>query len=353
MSTRSRANSTISGSNVIVTLNNINEDSSIKVHRRRRTSSIVVTAVEDSLVNSKKQKSTEIKIVNWDNLSEWQKDNEFIFDGYVKETNSVLRCVKSLKLMHNESINIWTHLVPSVIYLCLLIGFTDFVLEKKLVEILGVDHNLMDTIDYVMVNIFFLGAFLCLFCSSCFHCFKQHSESVSVIWSKADYMGIIILISTSIISLLYYGFYDHLFLCKFFTIVTAIFGATCGVFVLNDKFNHKDWKIVRASFFILFAASGILPIITGCFVFGVENSVKRVQLLYVFLEAVSYIVGAVIYGFKIPECYYKPGKFDYFFNSHQIFHICCVAGSIFHFRAVIASFLYAKTGIHSNSMFIF
>lgn len=353
MSTRSRTSSTVSGSNVVVTLNIANEPALTTLTKRRRNSSITVTAVDDSGFKEKLQATNKIEIVTWDKLDLWQQDNEFIYDGYVKETNSVTKCVRSLNLLHNETVNIWSHLVPSIIYLALLIGFTDFVLEKKLVQILGVNHHFMDTIDYVMVNIFLLGAFLCLFCSSCYHCFKQHSESVSVLWSKADYMGIIILISTSIISLLYYGFHDHLFLCKFFTVITTIFGATCGVFVLNDRFNHKDWKLVRASFFVLFAASGLLPIITGFFIFGMENSIKRVQLLYVLFEAVCYITGAIIYGFKIPECYYNPGKFDYFFNSHQIFHICCVAGSIFHFRAVIASFIYAKTGIHSNSIFIF
>jgi len=132
-----------------------------------------------------------------------------------------------------------------------------------------------------------------------------------------------------------------------FTILTTIFGATCGVFVLNDRFNHKDWKAVRASFFIMFAASGLLPIITGCFYFGIQEAINRVQLGFVFYEAVCYIAGALIYGFKVPECFYKPGKFDYFFNSHQIFHVCCVAGSIFHFKALIASFVHAKIGKHS------
>lgn len=363
MSTRSRASSTVSGSSVVMTLTDMKEEKITKTHRRRRTNSIVVTAVEDtsSTSNNKTLKSKKtlenkndvIEIVNWKQLDEWQQDNEYIFNGYVKETNSAIKCLKSIKLLHNETVNIWTHLVPSIVYLFLLLGFTDFFLDRKLVEILGSDHHLMDALDYIMVNLFLLGAFLCLFCSSCFHCFKQHSENASTLWSKADYMGIVILISTSIISLLYYGFHEHLFLCKLFTIITAIFGSTCCVFVLNDQFNDKGWKAVRASFFVCFAASGLVPILTGFFMFGIENSAKRVQLLYVLFEAIAYIIGAIIYGFKIPECFFKPGKFDYFFNSHQIFHVFCVAGSIFHLRAVIASFIYAKTGVHSNSLFIF
>lgn len=342
MSTRPRTSSVVSASSIVVSIQDYKDiKTSNVVNRKRRASSIVVTAVGE------KELIDDIKIVNWTQLNEWQQDNEFIYDGYVQETNSVTKCMKSLKMMHNETINIWTHLIPSFFYLLLLIFFTDFMLEKKLTQILGSDHGAMDTIDYIMVNIFLLGAFLCLFCSSCFHCFKQHSENISNLWSKADYMGIIILISTSIISLLYYGFHDNLFLCKLFTILTTIFGATCGVFVLNDRFNHKDWKAVRASFFIMFAASGLLPIITGCFYFGIKEAINRVQLGFVFYEAVCYIAGALIYGFKVPECFYKPGKFDYFFNSHQIFHVCCVAGSIFHFKALIASFVHAKIGKHS------
>ena len=285
MSTRPRTSSVVSASSIVVSIQDYKDiKTSNVVNRKRRASSIVVTAVGE------KELIDDIKIVNWTQLNEWQQDNEFIYDGYVQETNSVTKCMKSLKMMHNETINIWTHLIPSFFYLLLLIFFTDFMLEKKLTQILGSDHGAMDTIDYIMVNIFLLGAFLCLFCSSCFHCFKQHSENISNLWSKADYMGIIILISTSIISLLYYGFHDNLFLCKLFTILTTIFGATCGVFVLNDRFNHKDWKAVRASFFIMFAASGLLPIITGCFYFGIQEAINRVQLGFVFYEAVCYII---------------------------------------------------------------
>jgi len=39
-----------------------------------------------------------------------------------------------------------------------------------------------------------------------------------------------------------------------------------------------------------------------------------------------YIVGATIYMLKIPERF-KPGRFDIWGSSHQIFHICILIAS--------------------------
>ena len=45
------------------------------------------------------------------------------------------------------------------------------------------------------------------------------------------------------------------------------------------------------------------------------------------LSGAFYIFGAVMYAKKLPEKAY-PGKFDFFGNSHSIFHFCVVAGAM-------------------------
>ncbi|KAH3901108.1 PAQR-type receptor SCDLUD_002586 [Saccharomycodes ludwigii] len=271
-------------------------------------------------------KNQKIPLCSYSELPEWQKDNEWILHG---------------------------HLLPGIGYLLLLLFFTDLVLIPYLVSHMSMNgHEAIDVIDYLMINFYLVGAFLCLMCSSFFHCFKQHSKKHSDMWSKADYMGIVILISASIISLLYYGYYDHLSYFKIFTIITIILGSICSVFVLNDKFNEKDFKIYRATFFILFGFSGILPVGMGFLKFGIVESCKRVQFNYLLLEAVCYITGALIYGFKLPEAF-APGKFDCFGNSHQIFHVFVVLGSLFHLRAVVGSFILMHSGYHTNNLLIF
>lgn len=280
----------------------------------------------------------------YEELPEWQKDNDKIRTGYVRETRSLKECFKSLLMFHNESLNIYSHLIPTVTYLVLLVGFTDLVL---------VPHFPGSSMtDYIMINFFLLGTVLCLGCSSFYHCLKQHSESHCRIWSKVDYMGIIVMITCSMVSLLYYGFHDHLFHFKCFTIFTVFLGAVCTVFALHDRFDSKTFRPFRAMFYVSFGLSGIVPIMTGFWKFGLSESFHRIQLKYVILEAVFYICGALIYGMRFPEVL-APGKFDFVGHSHQIFHIMVVFGSICHFRAIVGSYIFLHTGMHHSGFVIF
>ncbi|CDO95396.1 unnamed protein product [Kluyveromyces dobzhanskii CBS 2104] len=279
------------------------------------------------------------RLYKYNELPEWQQDNDKIISGYIRETKSVKGCLKSLLQFHNESINIYTHLVPTVTYLVLLVGLSDMFLVPRFPN--------STVMQYLMINFFLLGAVLCLGCSSFFHCLKQHSESHSHIWSKVDYMGIIIMITCSIISMLYYGFHDHYLHFKCFTVLTIVLGTICTVFALHDKFNSKTFRPFRAMFYVTFGLSGIVPIVTGFWKFGAYEAVRRVQLKYVLFEALFYIGGAVIYGFRFPEVL-APGKFDFIGHSHQIFHIMVVLGSICHFRAIIGSYIFMHTGMHQS-----
>lgn len=281
------------------------------------------------------------KLVHYQELPEWQQDNDKILTGYVRETKSVLKCLDSLSYWNNESVNIYTHLVSAVVYFMMLLFFTDILLIPSFPS--------TTMTDYIMINFYLLGAFVCLMCSSCFHCFKQHSNSQSDAWSKVDYMGIIGLISCSVISLLYYGYFDHVFYFKLFSVITVILAMACSACVLSDRFNTKNMRPLRATFFITFAFSSIIPIITGCFKFGLAEVFHRVQLRFVGWEAFFYLGGAVIYGYRIPEAL-APGKFDFIGSSHQIFHVLVVIGSFCHLRAVLGSYMFMHSHINAPNL---
>lgn len=68
-------------------------------------------------------------------LDEWQQDNHFIKSGYVKQTNSYKECFKSLTYLHNESVNIYSHLLPLSIsfwvilyYIILIISYLNMII---------------------------------------------------------------------------------------------------------------------------------------------------------------------------------------------------------------------------------
>lgn len=53
----------------------------------------------------------------WNQAPKHSQDNEFIKMGYRVNFNTVKRIIKSLFMFHNESMNIWSHLVGAVLFL--------------------------------------------------------------------------------------------------------------------------------------------------------------------------------------------------------------------------------------------
>lgn len=61
-------------------------------------------------------------LLHFDFLDAWQKDNYYITTGYRRTSYSYRKSLKSILSLHNESVNIWTHLVPGIIVASLLVG---------------------------------------------------------------------------------------------------------------------------------------------------------------------------------------------------------------------------------------
>ncbi|CAG8513436.1 44341_t:CDS:2 [Gigaspora margarita] len=52
-------------------------------------------------------------------LPHWLKDNVDIITGYRRPTYSYIKCMRSLFYLHNESVNIWSHLTGALIFIIL------------------------------------------------------------------------------------------------------------------------------------------------------------------------------------------------------------------------------------------
>lgn len=79
-----------------------------------------------------------------------------------------------------------------------------------------------------------------------------------------------------------------------------------------------------------------------------------------FLEGMSYGAGAAIYAvseqrdievltddiiqFRIPERW-RPGRFDIWGASHQIFHVCAVLGAALHYRGLVKGLDYSHSPV--------
>ncbi|CDK24563.1 unnamed protein product [Kuraishia capsulata CBS 1993] len=291
-------------------------------------------------------KTPKRKLYRISEIPEWQHDNAYILTHYIGETRSFRECFGSLAYLHNEIVNIYTHLVPGIVMpiVALLAGlFIPISTEKQLFPVIPVDIPVYSTTgyaDYFFFLLFFAGVCTCLSLSATYHSVKCHSLGVAVFANQLDYLGIVILIVTSIVGILFYAFIDHPTSRAVFTSITLVQGVLCGVVSMKRQFRHHSWRPFRAAMFIVFGLSSVLPLGYSVVRYGFDQTRRRAGLSWAITEGAMYIGGAIIYALRIPERF-APGKFDVFGHSHQIFHVLVVGAASCHLMALATAYRYA------------
>jgi adiponectin receptor len=166
----------------------------------------------------------------------YMQDNEYVVKGY-RIDYGVAEIFKSLLNFHNETINIWSHLVGTLIFVFLIIYVAVFVSQRitDLTDILvgtitttysyasttlsrfitASNPNSVEVITDLPKCIFIYAgplyvhigsAIFCLMCSSTFHLFHCYNEKLFNLLSRFDYSGIAILICGSTYPPIIYGF---------------------------------------------------------------------------------------------------------------------------------------------------
>ena len=285
------------------------------------------------------------KIAHWawkslpfDNLPHWLQDNAFLTDAHRPPMHSFTGCFKSMFRMHTETWNIWTHFLGFVFFVMLCLGiyvYGDYI--TFLFEDIEV-YKLPKT-EQAMLLCFFLGAMVCLSCSTLFHLFSNHSQDVYRIFSCLDYTGIAILITGSSIPAYYYGFYCSL-VPQFTHIgILSVLCVACVILSLWKKFGTPKYRPLRFATFVLFGLYGCIPVSHVALRegFNQQHVVQAVTGLVVMGGV--YILGAVIYVLRIPERFF-PGKFNTWASSHQLFHICVVCAALIHYDTLLSMIKY-------------
>jgi adiponectin receptor len=91
--------------------------------------------------------------------------------------------------------------------------------------------------------------------------------------------------------------------------------------------------------FVLMGLSGVAPVLHGLKLYGMEQLRKTIGLDFVVLQGALYILGAAIYAARFPERL-KPGSFDIWGSSHQIFHVLVVMAAATHLVGLVKAFDY-------------
>ncbi len=135
-----------------------------------------------------------------DEVDEYQRSNPFIRTGYRHQLN-VLSCLRSTFSLHNETVNIWTHLLGFVFFSGLLVR-----------DLLVIPAHLPLLRPIALPDLLVLGGVLvcyqlCMIMSSLFHTFTCHSQQVSQRCLSLDLGGITLALLATYLSGIYYAFW--------------------------------------------------------------------------------------------------------------------------------------------------
>jgi len=138
------------------------------------------------------------KLLNFNEIAPWRQENRWVRGGYRPLSNSVHESVKSLFYLHNESMNIYTHLIPALAILLPLIWTGDYAFVSR--------YPNASFHDRLIFFIYTCGVLACFLSSSIYHLFMGHSKAAHDTCLKVDFMGVLALILTAFISLEYVDF---------------------------------------------------------------------------------------------------------------------------------------------------
>ncbi|RKF80992.1 ADIPOR-like receptor SPBC12C2.09c [Golovinomyces cichoracearum] len=305
--------------------------------------------IQSSAVPTTISKTTETEpslTVSWNDLPKWQQDNNYIRTGYRPASGSFHGSFASITYLHNESVNIHSHLFGAIVFI--LLGFIFYfscspnkTFSNSLSYIfMGARLNIVaNTADILVFGVFFAGAASCLAMSGTYHTISNHSPTVSRWGNKMDYIGIVCLIVGSFIPSIFYGFYCHTNLQKLYWIMISTLGMACAAATIIDRFRTPAWRPYRATMFIGLGLSAVFPVLHGIKIFGLEIMRSRIGLTGLLLEGFFYISGASIYAARWPERI-RPGYFDIWGSSHQIFHILVLIAAGCHMYGLCTAFNY-------------
>jgi len=91
--------------------------------------------------------------------------------------------------------------------------------------------------------------------------------------------------------------------------------------------------------FALMGLSAIVPVAHAIRLYGLAPMRQRIGLDWVLLQGVLYLLGATIYAARVPEKW-RPGAFDVWGSSHQIFHVLVVLAAASHLMGLVVAFDY-------------
>ncbi|EJD03196.1 HlyIII-domain-containing protein [Fomitiporia mediterranea MF3/22] len=190
----------------------------------------------------------------------------------------------SLFALHNETLNIHTHMIP----------------------LLHTALHFIPSLNYASVPLdrpekFYTGfAMLCLLLSVVWHTMSGCAHRVGMeLCARVDYVGIGWLISASVGTVVYYGFSCHSEIVMAYLSLCLVTGILGSVFPFMAWFNDRKYKPVRVVFFLGMAFTALAPMAHLTYMYSFSSMVSFIRPIAP--SFLSYIIGLVFYVTHVPE----------------------------------------------------
>ena len=280
------------------------------------------------------------RLLLYHELPPWQQENEYLLSGYRATAASTRECLESCLCWHNETVNIWSHLLGSLLFAALPWHFYHFVYTQ-------VPGTL--PIDLLLVTLYFLGVAVCFVCSASCHIVWNHSPAVAAFGNQLDYLGIVLLMWGASLPSVYYGFicdpllrYSHWYLM-------SLLALGCIVATMNPRFGLPRFRTYRACMYTSFGSAALLFVAHGLSLHGIQVQQRRMALDWMLIMAALNVFGAGTYAVRFPERWF-PHSFDLVGASHQIFHVMVIFAGIAHYVGLIQGLVEVRRLGHACSI---
>ncbi|KEG11738.1 adiponectin receptor protein 1 [Trypanosoma grayi] len=269
-----------------------------------------------------------------DQVPEHLRENSYIFSGY-RMGYTTSKCFRSILALHNETFNIWTHLVGAAAFILAIFIFFAVVLIPSVHGYEpAAEPDPAAAANSQWLTLFIFGAYsfgclMCMLCSTLFHTLIPHRNMTLYGWAHAlDYFGITFLVVGSFLPFCYFCFGCEPLWRWIYLIMISFFGVIGLLGPFFRQWTQQQYAKSKVLFYVLMVGSGLFPIIHMYVLLPGNTASSFVQGLMLMMTL--YGVGVVVYAFKIPEFFF-PGCFDLYLSSHQIWHVFVLAAAFVHF----------------------
>lgn len=126
---------------------------------------------------------TRKRLISFEQLPEWHQDNEYIRHGYRPISGSAKVSLQSWSYLHNESVNIFSHLIPAIVFL---LG------EWYILQYLTSRYPNITGLQTFIFSFFLLCTVICFSISVTYHTLMNHSNEAEKLWLRMDLVGIVV-----------------------------------------------------------------------------------------------------------------------------------------------------------------